>query len=49
MKIEWDTNKNDANMKKHHISFETATRVFLDEKRLDYYDIVHFLLSLCLF
>ena len=41
MKIEWDTNKNDANMKKHHISFETATRVFLDEKRLDYYDIVH--------
>ena len=28
MKIEWDTNKNDANMKKHHISFETAARVF---------------------
>lgn len=41
MKIEWDTNKNDANMKKHHISFETAARVFLDENRLDYYDIVH--------
>ncbi len=41
MKIEWDTNKNDANMKKHHISFETSARVFLDENRLDYYDIVH--------
>ena len=41
MKIEWDTNKNDVNVKKHHISFETAARVFLDEKRLDYYDIVH--------
>lgn len=41
MKIEWDTNKNDANVKKHHISFETAARVFLDENRLDYYDIVH--------
>ena len=39
MKIEWDTNKNDANMKKHYISFETAARVFLDENRLDYYDI----------
>lgn len=41
MKIEWDTNKNDVNIKKHHISFETAARVFLDENRLDYYDIVH--------
>lgn len=41
MKIEWDTNKNDANVKKHHISFKTAARVFLDENRLDYYDIVH--------
>ena len=41
MKIEWDTNKNDVNVKKHHISFETAARVFLDENRLDYYDIVH--------
>ena len=41
MKIEWDTNKNDANVKKHHISFKTAAKVFLDENRLDYYDIVH--------
>lgn len=41
MKIEWDTNKNDVNVKMHHISFETAARVFLDENRLDYYDIVH--------
>ena len=41
MKIEWDTNKHDVNVKKHHISFETAARVFLDENRLDYYDIVH--------
>ncbi|MGN0245791.1 MAG: BrnT family toxin [Lachnospiraceae bacterium] len=41
MKIEWDTNKNDVNIKKHHISFETAARVFLDENRLDYYDMVH--------
>lgn len=41
MKIEWDTNKNDANVKKHHISFKTTAKVFLDENRLDYYDIVH--------
>lgn len=41
MKIEWDTNKNDVNVKKHYISFETVARVFLDENRLDYYDIVH--------
>ena len=28
--FEWDDDKARANLKKHHISFELATRVFLD-------------------
>jgi len=27
---EWDDNKNDLNKKKHHISFETASKIFYD-------------------
>ncbi|MBR4427100.1 MAG: BrnT family toxin, partial [Spirochaetales bacterium] len=27
---EWDDQKNLLNIKKHHISFETASKVFLD-------------------
>ena len=36
MTYEWDENKNLANKKKHDgIGFETAVRVFLDEKRIE--------------
>ena len=39
--FEWDEVKNQANMKKHHISFETAAKVFQDENRIEYYDEAH--------
>lgn len=32
--FEWDTNKNIINIKKHHVSFEEAASVFLDEEAL---------------
>ena len=42
MTYEWDESKNLANKKKHDgIGFETAVRVFLDEKRIEKYDSVH--------
>lgn len=30
MDFEWSTEKSEANKRKHNVSFETATRVFLD-------------------
>lgn len=30
MRFEWDSDKAAANLQKHHVSFETATRVFAD-------------------
>lgn len=43
MKIEWDPAKNQANKKKHGISFEEASEIFMDpfhlsilEKRFEY-------------
>lgn len=35
MEFEWDSGKADANERKHGISFPFATRVFLDERRLE--------------
>lgn len=35
-KFEWDENKNKKNKLKHKISFEDATKVFDDDKRLQY-------------
>ena len=35
---EWDSEKNLINIKKHHLSFETASRVFLDPKEKKAYD-----------
>ncbi len=32
MHFEWDPDKNAKNKKKHGVSFETAVKVFLDEK-----------------
>jgi hypothetical protein len=34
MEFEWDSNEADANLRKHRVSFEDATRVFLDPQRI---------------
>ena len=34
IRVEWDQAKNDVNVKKHGISFETAALVFADEYQL---------------
>lgn len=39
--VEWDDNKNQINIRKHGISFETAALVFADEERIEYYDKLH--------
>ncbi|MBR2766318.1 MAG: BrnT family toxin [Blautia sp.] len=39
--VEWDENKNQINIEKHGISFETAALVFADEERIEYYDRLH--------
>jgi len=41
MKFEWDIKKDKSNIKKHGISFNTATNVFLDPNRLEYFDSIH--------
>ena len=38
---EWDDQKNLLNIKKHHISFETASKVFLDPYFLEIEDEEH--------
>lgn len=38
MNVEWDTKKNDINIKKHGISFDLASKVFTDTNRIEYYD-----------
>lgn len=39
--VEWDESKNQINIRKHGISFETAAPVFADEERIEYYDKLH--------
>ena len=39
--VEWDENKNQQNIKKHGISFQTAALVFADEERIEYLDKLH--------
>lgn len=41
MEFEWDEEKEKRNIQKHGISFETASLVFNDEHRLEYYDREH--------
>jgi uncharacterized DUF497 family protein len=36
--FEWDESKAQANLKNHHVSFEVATRVFLDPLALEQQD-----------
>ena len=38
MRISWDTDKDAANRRKHGLSFEVASRVFLDPGRIEMYD-----------
>lgn len=38
MEFEWDDKKADANFKKHGVLFPYATRVFLDESRVEWLD-----------
>lgn len=41
LQFEWDEEKASANLKKHGIPFELATKVFLDESRIEIYDEAH--------
>lgn len=41
MQFEWYEQKEKTNIKKHGLDFETATRVFNDENRLEWYDEKH--------
>ena len=37
----WDDKKNEANKRKHHVSFEEAQTVFFDENATEFYDPEH--------
>lgn len=37
--FEWDENKNQSNQQKHGISFEEATKLFDDDRRIEYQDL----------
>jgi len=39
--FEWDENKNIINQHKHHVSFQTALKVFYDENLIEYADNEH--------
>ena len=41
LEFEWDEEKERINIAKHGIDFETASHVFLDSNRLEYYDEAH--------
>jgi hypothetical protein len=39
--FEWDARKANSNLRKHNVSFESASRVFLDRSALSLYDRKH--------
>lgn len=41
MRFNWDPDKDSANRRKHRVSFEEATLVFLDSNRLETFDDRH--------
>ena len=41
MRFVWDEDKNAINIRKHHISFQTAAAVFDDLQRLEFPDLSH--------
>ena len=38
MELEWDAKKATTNLRKHHVSFEDAARVFIDPNRIETFD-----------
>ena len=38
MEFEWDAKKATTNLRKHHVSFEDAARVFIDPNRIETFD-----------
>ena len=41
LRFEWAPVKAKANLRKHRVSFEEATTVFLDERAIEFYDDTH--------
>jgi len=41
LRIVWDPRKNEANRKKHGVSFEEAQTVFFDENAIEFFDPDH--------
>lgn len=41
LQFEWDDEKEQSNVEKHGIDFETAVKVFFDPNRIEYYDKSH--------
>ena len=41
IRFEWDPRKNQANKRKHRVSFEEAQTVFLDENAIRFFDPDH--------
>ena len=41
MVFEWDDEKEAINIRKHHIDFDTAKKVFNDINRIEIYDVQH--------
>lgn len=41
LNFEWDEEKNKINKNKHHVSFQTASKVFYDENLVEYPDEEH--------
>ncbi len=41
MGFEWNEQKSIVNLRKHGIAFEEASEVFLDDNRLEIYDVEH--------
>ena len=39
--FEWDEKKNDENVKKHGVNFQTAQYAFIDSKRIIAEDLTH--------
>lgn len=41
LQFEWDDEKEQSNVEKHGVDFDTAVKVFFDPDRIEYYDKSH--------
>lgn len=41
LQFEWDDGKEQSNVEKHGVDFDTAVKVFFDPNRIEYYDKSH--------